>query len=73
MLKCFHGELGKITSYFYCRQIARQSSTIIAHEIASADAIMLLLHAISNYCIFCFFYGYVELELLSFTEQDLQV
>lgn len=46
---------------------------IIAHEIASADAIMLLLLAISNYCIFCFFYGYVGLELLSFTEQDLQV
>lgn len=72
MSKCVHGELSKITSYFYCREISRQLSMIIAHEIASADAITLLLLAVSNYCIFCFFYGYVELEFLFLTEQDIE-
>lgn len=73
MLKCVHGELSKITNYFYYRQISRQLSMIITDEIASADAIMLLLLAVSNHCIFYFFYSCVELEFLFLAEQDLQV
>lgn len=37
---------------------------IITDEIASADAFMLLLLAVSNHCIFYFFYSCVELEFL---------
>lgn len=49
---------------FYCIQISRQLSKAVVQIMASAVAIMLLQFAVFNYCIFCFFYGYVELEFL---------
>jgi len=73
MSKYVHGELSKITGYFYCRQISRQASVIIAHEITSADVIMPLLLAVPSHCIFCFVYGYLESGFLFLAEQGLQV